>query len=220
MQADFHIHSKYSYDSLLSPRLIIRMAKKRGLSAIAVTDHNTITGALETEREASSSQNPLVVPGVEMGTNIGDIIGLFVREKIVSQDFTGVVDDIKERGGLVILPHPFRHHKGITKQMLDSIDVIEVLNGRSSNIQNSRSREIAVFLRKPMIGGSDAHFAFEIGRVRTIMSDASDLDDLRKSIVSSEREIVAEEMCLPFLTHGLTFGLEVIKKIAELGNRE
>ena len=60
----------------MSPRTICKIASKRGLSAIAVTDHNTIRGSLEVMHEASAFDNLIVVPGIEIKTNMGDLIGL------------------------------------------------------------------------------------------------------------------------------------------------
>ena len=102
---DFHIHSKFSYDSLLSPKRIVRVAKKRGLDGIAITDHDTIKGALEASKFNDSIY---VIIGSEIRTEKGDVIGLFLNEEITSKYFDEVVDEIKSQGGLVVLPHPYK----------------------------------------------------------------------------------------------------------------
>jgi len=215
IEVDFHVHSKYSYDSFLNPRLIVKTAKRKGLSAVAITDHNTTKGAAETVREASLSGDLIVVPGIEVKTNIGDIIGLWVEGKIRSRSFLSVVDEIKKQDGIVVLPHPFRGHKNLRNEMLSNIDVVETLNGRVSREDNLRAKKLALSLDKPVIGGSDAHFAFEIGCVRTILPDAStSSEELRKLITDGKRKLVGRES--PFIVHGFSFGAEIIKQVISL----
>ena len=64
IEADLHVHTKYSFDCLLEPRTVVKVASMRGLSAIAVTDHNTIRGSLAAIREASLVENLMVIPGI------------------------------------------------------------------------------------------------------------------------------------------------------------
>ena len=81
---DLHIHSKYSFDSLLSPKTILKVAKKKGLTGIAVTDHNTIRGGLEV-KEINKDRDFTVIVGSEVQTEIGDIIGLYLSDEIKSR---------------------------------------------------------------------------------------------------------------------------------------
>lgn len=212
IEVDFHVHSKYSHDSFLNPRLIVETAKRKGLSAVAITDHNTIKGVAETVREASLSGGLVVVPGIEVRTNIGDITGLWVEREIQSRSLLRVVDEIKKQDGIVVLPHPFRGHKNLKNEMLSKIDVVETLNGRASREDNLRAKELALSLGKPVIGGSDAHFAFEIGCVRTVLSGAAtDLEELRKSIINGEGRVVGQES--PFFVHILSFSAQILKNL-------
>lgn len=158
---DLHIHSKYSYDSLLSPDKILRVAKKKGLTGIAVTDHNTIKGGFVAEK-INRDRDFTIIIGSEINTEIGDIIGLCISEEIQARNSIEVIEEIKDQGGLVILPHPFRGHK-LNQFIIEHSDAIEVFNGRSNELQNSQALEFAKKYNKPMIAGSDAHFASEIG---------------------------------------------------------
>ena len=106
MDADLHIHTKYSFDSLLEPKTIIKLALKRGLSAIAITDHNTVRGSIVTRRKASSINDLMIIPGIEVKTNMGEIVGLFVQNEIKTRNFDEVIEDIHSQDGLVVLPHP------------------------------------------------------------------------------------------------------------------
>jgi hypothetical protein len=211
MEVDLHIHSKYSRDSLLSPRLILKVAKKKGLSAVAVTDHGTLEGAREMVREARRSNELLALSGVEVKTSIGDVIGLFVEEEIAARDFYDVIDEIKRQHGIIILSHPFRNHKEIPKQALSDIDLVETLNGRSSNRENSKALVMALSYDKAIVAGSDAHFSFEIGCVRTVFSDqVTDLEELRKLITAGERRLIGRESLR--IVHAFSFGVEMIKR--------
>ena len=211
--ADLHIHTKYSNDSFLSPRKIIKMAKKKRLSAIAVTDHETIKGAMETIKENSDPHNLLIIPGVEIKTDIGDIIGLFIEEDIITREIYEVIDCIKEFDGLTVLSHPSRGHKGLTEDIIRKIDLVEGLNGRSSHSKNLEALKLAYSYKKPVIAGSDAHFSFEIGKVKTLLYGVAmsiSIEDLKKIIAYGARRLVGEESS--FFVHIFSFAAEIVKK--------
>ena len=205
------MHTKYSMDSFLEPKTIIKLALKRGLSAIAITDHNTLKGSLVTMRESSSVKDLMVIPGVEVKTDIGDVIGLYIQDEIKAREFHEVVEEIRRQDGLVVLPHAYTKHKGVVKELITYMDVVEVLNGRSSHVKNAKALRLANDLDKPAIACSDAHFSFEIGHVKTkFYSDASSLEELRKLILNGKREFIGKES--PFIVHGFSFATEIIKR--------
>lgn len=160
---DCHIHSKYSHDSLMRPGQILKQAKKVGLTGVAITDHDTIRGSLEARR-LEKEIGVTVIPGVEVLTDFGDIIGLLVNEEIRSRGWDEVIDEIREQGGVAVLPHPYREHPD-DPELAKAVDLIEVWNARSTVEQNERALELARRLRKPGIYGSDAHTYAEIGNV-------------------------------------------------------
>jgi predicted metal-dependent phosphoesterase TrpH len=188
---DFHIHSKFSYDSLLSPRKIVEVAKKKGLAGIAITDHNTIKGGEAAKKYQKKSF--LVIVGSEIRTNKGDIIGLFLDEEIENVDFYEVIDSIREQDGLVVLPHPYKSPKKDIYEIARRVDVIETKNGRIPPHMNDLAVKLASELQKPIIGGSDAHTSSEIGRIKTIFSEMNNEEDLRKALFKGECEIVGRE---------------------------
>ena len=206
MKFDLHIHSKYSYDSFLSPERIIKIAKKRGLDGVAVTDHNTIKGGVETTK-INKGDNFIVIVGSEIKTEYGDVIGMFLNEEIKSQIFMQVVSEIKGQDGLVVLAHPFR--KGITfpTDSLKYVDLIEGFNARSPKRLNARALELARKFNKPMTAGGDAHLGFEIGGGRTIVNSG-----VKEALKNGETEIEGEESNY-YLVHGLSVGMEKIKII-------
>lgn len=177
MIADFHIHSKYSYDSLLSPGTILKAAKKQGLDVIAITDHETITGGVETKK-LNTDRDLLVIVGTEIQTEIGDIIGLFLTNEIQSRHSVDVIKEIKSQGGYVILPHPCRGHT-FNEYVIANSDAIEVFNSRSTNDQNRDALDLAKKFKKPFIAGSDAHFASEIGRGKVKITLSSNQRDIQ-----------------------------------------
>ena len=211
IEADFHIHSCYSFDSFLSPRTIVKIALKKGLSAIAVADHSTTKGALKTIEEAKAASASLVViPAIELETNAGHIMGLFVEADIKAQNIDNVLDQIKEQQGISVLLHPARTYRNDLKSVVNRVDVIEALNGRTRQLENLKAKALALQFNKPVIGGSDAHFGFEIGCERTIFEDASStLEDIKKHIVNGRRMLIGKESS--YIVHAFSFGAQVVK---------
>jgi predicted metal-dependent phosphoesterase TrpH len=215
MEVDLHIHTKYSFDSLLEPKTVIKLALNRGLSAIAIADHNTTKGSLVTMQEALSVKNLTILPGVEVKTDVGDIIGLYVQDEIKAREFHEVVEEIRRQDGLVVLPHPYNGHKGDVKELISYVDAVEALNGRSSRVKNNGALRLANDLDKPAIACSDAHFSFEIGRVKTkFYSDLGGPEEIRKLILNGKREFIGKESS--FIVHGFSFAVDVIKRVASL----
>ena len=199
---DFHVHSNYSPDSTLSPRKIIKTAKRKGLNGVAVTDHNTIEGGLEAFEIAKSEKDFIVIIGAEIRTNVGEVIGIFLSQEIQSREFSRVISEIKKQGGLVILPHPYRTFPDIVpSQVVATVDIIEGFNARMKNDSlNLKAQELAMKFRKPMVGGSDAHFAHEIGNGRTILANTPlQPDAIKKALLEGKAKI--EGKILPFFLY-------------------
>ncbi|MDD1690293.1 MAG: PHP domain-containing protein [Methanoregula sp.] len=163
--ADFHIHSKYSHDSIMSPESIVKQAKKAGLTCIAITDHGTIRGGLEGKTVARTYGISVIV-GTEISTDCGDIIGLNLHEEIGVTRWQDVIKEIRSQGGKVVLPHPYRDHCSI-EEIAECVDFIEIWNGRSTLQQNTAAQDLANRFLKPVMYGSDAHVISEIGSVKT-----------------------------------------------------
>ena len=168
MILDLHVHSKYSFDSFSKPKNILSTAKKKHLNGIAITDHNTIKGAIEA-REINRDRNFLIIIGAEISTEIGDIIGLFLQEEIKSRNSIKVIEEIHRQRGITVLPHPYKN-KGhqLNEEIVKRIDAIEVFNSRTTKKNNSKAKELAERYKKPIIAGSDAHFCSEIGACKVI----------------------------------------------------
>jgi len=184
MIVDLHVHSSYSNDSLARPASIVRAAKRKGLDGVAITDHDTMAGALEA-REANRDPDFLLILGAEFRSQAGDIIGLFLHEEIETRDPVELVAEIHRQGAIAVLPHPARDHK-LSNELIRMVDAIEVFNPRCSPSENRRARQLAVEHHKPMLAGSDAHTCRELGTAATIFPAT----DLRAAILAGEGELV------------------------------
>jgi predicted metal-dependent phosphoesterase TrpH len=190
---DCHIHSNYSHDSRMRPERILKRAKEVGLTGVAITDHDTIRGSLEAGKLAKEV-GMTVVPGVEILTDSGDIIGLLVNEEIRSRRWDEVVDEIRGQGGTVVLPHPYRSHRNIP-ELAKTVDLIEVWNARSTSEQNENALQLAKKLRKPGTYGSDAHTYAEIGSVNVLMNpDTWEVKQVIRAEHSSQSAVVRSQV--------------------------
>lgn len=169
VRIDMHSHTHLSPDSNAQLKDIIRAVERRGLDALAVTDHNRIGGALRLREIASF----LIVVGEEVMTTEGEIIGLFMSEEIpagLSPEET--VARIHGQGGVVYVPHPFdRIRRGshlagpALKRLLGQIDVVEVINSRTTlPWDNQRAERFCALHGLRRGAGSDAHLPREIGQ--------------------------------------------------------
>jgi predicted metal-dependent phosphoesterase TrpH len=156
----FHIHTSHSFDCMSSPAGIVKWAKRNGIGVLGITDHNTIQGAQEAAASSKGSGVQVIV-GAEYESTNGDVIGLFLKEEIRSSDPFQIIDAIRNQGGISILPHPYHGHSRI-EELAQAVDMIEVFNARCSESQNRQALELATSLKKPKIGGADAHFIKDI----------------------------------------------------------
>lgn len=183
LKYDLHMHTGYSKCSNLSPEVLIRIAKKRWLDGIAVTDHHTIEGALRVKKLNKDKQFEVIV-GEEITTQYGDVLAYYLQKPIKSTDFFEVAEEVKKQNGLLAIPHPFRasispYHKSKMpfEEIKNKIDAIECFNARNLPGDNKRADEIADRLNIAKTGGSDAHFKFEIATAYTIFNG-----NLRKAL--------------------------------------
>lgn len=168
----------------MNPKTILRTAERRGLNAIAVTDHNTIRGGVKTLRISEEEKSKvMVIVGAEISTGIGDLIGLFLNEEIKSRNTLEVVDEIQAQDGLLLVPHPFRGRKfGGFQVIISRINLLEIMNSHSP-ITLEQIHFLKTF-NKTLVGGSDAHFPQEIGLCKTILdSSILDIDEIKKKLL-------------------------------------
>jgi len=185
MKYDLHIHSKYSQNcGFMDLKKIIKIAKKKRLDGIAITDHNTIKGAYEAKKYETKEFK--IIIGCEVSTKLGEITGLFLTEEIKSRELEDVILEIQEQDGIVVIPHPFDKLRsssfGITDSYANYVDAIEVFNSRCmDNKYNIVAQKFAKKHNLPAIAGSDAHFPNEIGLAGVIANE-----DLKNAILKNK----------------------------------
>ena len=167
---DLHMHTNHSHDCSIEPAALVAHAEAEELGAIAVTDHNVFSGALEA-MEAARGRDLIVIPGEEVKTDRnGEVIGLFLREEIPrGMPFADTIAAIREQEGVVYVPHPFdRMHSipspAVLHRHLPEIDVLEVYNARL--LFDAYNDEALRFARKYGLlqgAGSDAHVLQGVG---------------------------------------------------------
>jgi predicted metal-dependent phosphoesterase TrpH len=172
---DFHIHTRFSRDSILSEEKFIRTAIARGLTHVAITNHNHVEGAVAVRdkvRELGLQDELTVILGEEVSSSDGEIVGLFL-ERTIPRGLTAeeTADAIHAQGGLVSIPHPFdpfrmshiREEPLIRLAEAGKIDVIEVYNSRVTlQRHNVAAAEFAARYGIPGIAASDSHSSFEV----------------------------------------------------------
>jgi predicted metal-dependent phosphoesterase TrpH len=188
MKYDLHIHTHHSACSILKPNTILKIAKKLGLDGIAVTDHNTIKGGIEVKK-ANKDKDFEVIPGIEVSTDRGHVLGLYINKKINSRNLFTVSEEIKKQGGIAILAHPFRFFPHLRAKIKDinikkHLDAIECYNARTSYFGNNSALKLAKKHNIAKTAGSDAHFSFEIGRCITIFNN-----NLNKAIKQKKTKV-------------------------------
>ncbi len=179
---DLHVHSTASPDGLVRPAELVRIAARRGLSGLALTDHNSIDGLREAMEEARATPGFTLVPGIEVSSSGGHVIGLGVSERVrEGMSVEETVEGIRSMGGLPVAPHPFRTVTGIGEDAARSarFEALEVLNGRSPRRKNLRSARLCASLGLRPSAGSDAHRPHEVGRCFVVLdSDPGGADGL------------------------------------------
>jgi predicted metal-dependent phosphoesterase TrpH len=166
VRIDLHLHSRYSHDGQSTLQELIDRCADCGLDRIALTDHNTVEGALALAEIAPD----LAIVGEEAKTREGEVIGLFITRRIPPyMRAEDVMDMIHEMGGLTYVPHPLdRHRSNFSSERLvelaGRIDIIETYNAWCEPAENQAAARLAVELEKVSATGSDAHAAGELGR--------------------------------------------------------
>jgi glycosyltransferase involved in cell wall biosynthesis len=191
IDVDLHMHTDHSPDCATPVEVLLATARAEGLGAIAVTDHNVVSGALDAARKASDIK---VIVGEEVKTaSQGEVIGLFLTEKIPrGLSLEETVAEIRRQGGLVYVPHPFDRLHAVPDYehmlaILDEIDAIEIFNPRVAiSSFNEEAVRFAAKYRLIAGAGSDAHVAAGLGSVRVRMRDFDGPQEFLESLRDAE----------------------------------
>ena len=184
VRVDLHLHSIFSHDGRSSLAELIERSRECGLDRIALTDHNTVEGALELARIAPE----LTIVGEEAKTREGEVIGLFITERLTPyMSAEEVMDLIHDMGGLTYLPHPLDRHRSHFRservvELADRIDIIETYNPWCDAASNAAAAKLAADLGKAAATGSDSHAVEEMGRSWMEIDEYSDPADFLKKL--------------------------------------
>jgi predicted metal-dependent phosphoesterase TrpH/glycosyltransferase involved in cell wall biosynthesis len=189
IDVDLHMHTDHSNDCVTPVEVLLATARERGLGAIAVTDHNEISGALEA-RDKAAEFGVKVIVGEEVKTkDQGEVIGLFIEEKIPrGMSLEETIAEIRRQGGIVYVPHPFDRLHSVPDYehllaVVDQVDAIEVFNPRIAIAAwNEEAVRFAGKYRIPGGAGSDAHVAQGLGAVRIRMRDFDGPEEFLQSL--------------------------------------
>jgi predicted metal-dependent phosphoesterase TrpH len=172
--ADLHCHTNASFDCLADPVAVVRAARDRGITHLAITDHERIDGAVRARDAALPGI--VVIVGEEVRTSGGDLVGLFLREAVPpGLSPAETIARVRRQGGLVGIPHPFDRFRGSAgratggiEALAGLVDWIETYNARVVVREgNERAADLARAIGIPGVAVSDAHSRLEVGVAAT-----------------------------------------------------
>jgi predicted metal-dependent phosphoesterase TrpH len=211
IEVDLHMHTDHSGDCATPVDVLIQTARDRGLGAIAITDHNEVSGALEARKLAAELGDIKVIVAEEVKTaEQGEVIGLFLEEKIPKGlTMAETITEIRRQGGLVYVPHPFDRFHSVPDyehllDMVEEIDLLEVFNPRVALTSfNEEAVRFATKYRIVPAAGSDSHVAQGLGSVRQRIHDfdgpAEFLEAMRGADITRKHKNLVYVQTLKFL---------------------
>ncbi len=193
MKFEMHAHTFYSNDAIVSPEDLVKTVKNKGLNGVAVTDHNNTKG-WKRAISAGKEHGIEVVKAEEIkvtheGRKIGEVLVYFMNEEIKPGEFLEVKDKVKEQGALIAMAHPFDYFRNrfkMTGEYKKYFDAVETVNSRViMDWFNAKAQEFARRNKIAVVGGSDSHCMYEVGRAHT-EADVTDAEGLRKAILKKK----------------------------------
>lgn len=189
IKLDLHVHSRRSPDGTMSLEEIVSLARARGLDGVAVCDHDlALTAPPEFE-------DFLVIPGIEVSTQFGHLLGLFLTGPVETRDFFQAVEIVHAQGGLAVLAHPFQHSRDGSRlaPAVPLLDGIEVWNSRAQRKIHDADRLAASFAQTcglPPFGGSDAHCPQEVGNgCTTVEAQALTMEAVKSALLAGHAQV-------------------------------
>lgn len=172
IKLDLHVHSRRSPDGIMTLEEIVELARAKDLNGVAVCDHDLAL------LDAPEFDDFLLIPGIEVSTQFGHLLGLFLTGPVETRDFFQAVEAIHAQGGLAVLAHPFEHSRDGSRlapavPLLDGIEVQNSRANRKFRDANALAASFAQVCRLRPFGGSDAHCPQEVGNSATIVEAES-----------------------------------------------
>ena len=211
IHVDLHMHTDHSHDCATPVDTLLEAAKAAGLGAIAVTDHNEVSGAHEAREKARADGGIEVIVAEEVKTaDQGEVIGLFIEEKIPrGMTLRETIDAIRGQGGLVYVPHPFDRMHSVPDyehllDIVEDVDAIEVFNPRVAfSAFNEEAARFAAKYRIVAGAGSDSHVAAGLGsvkiRMRAFNGPEEFLESLRDADIVRKKQSLLYVQALKFI---------------------
>jgi hypothetical protein len=201
MKIDFHCHSYFSKDGICSPEDLLRIAKRKGLDGIAITDHNS-TRSWNRAREEADRLGMILIKGEEIkikknNKTVGELLAYFIKDEINPQgkSIEDIISEIKNQDGICIIAHPFNRKKPFKdlERYKALVDGIEIFNSRSqTRKENKQSEDFTTTNNLAFTAGSDSHTSFEIGNCY-IESNANTIEELRSNILNKKIKVVGKQ---------------------------
>ncbi len=220
MRVDLHIHTNYSPCSNLSLSKLIHTCKQKGIDCIAITDHDTIAGALQLKRILPQDSRLFkLIIGEEITTQDGHIIGLFLKKEISpNMTLEETISEIKKQEGLVLIPHPFdilrtsRIGSKNFKKISHQLDIIEIFNGRTILFWNDRkAKKFAEEYNLIPTVATDSHTKWEIGRAYIEMENFNSSFDLLQKLKKGKM-ITKKNLFYPYIISTWRKSLNFLKR--------
>lgn len=181
LKLDLHVHTCYSCDATTTLKEVLTQSKKRGLDGVAITDHDTVEGA----RKLARSDEIVVIPGVEVSSLQGHILGLNITRPIPpGLDVRETIRRIHDAGGVAVAAHPSVFYKRMMGRVASNFDAIEVINASAFpfSLSTYLNRRLASGLDLAQTAGSDAHYVSEIGFAYTLVDADEEVDEIVQAI--------------------------------------
>lgn len=184
LRVDFHVHTTFSGDSSIHPRLLVDQLHNHPLiKAVAITDHNTLKGYVRVQELARSYEDLIIIPGVEISTEDGDLIVLGVNESPKTPiSLDSAVDFAKDNGGVIVIPHPYRSMGIGDLGLRIEAHAVEVINPTSTKEENKLASNLSKLKNLPGVAGSDAHSPVELWNVFTEVDAQPSVEALLEAI--------------------------------------
>jgi predicted metal-dependent phosphoesterase TrpH len=192
---DLHCHTAGSFDSLADPAAVVRAAAARGLTHLAITDHEKIDAALRARDAAPDGLT--VIVGQECRTADGDLICLFLERAVApGRPALQTIAEVHSQGGLVGIPHPFdrfRNSAGRAAQLEElasQVDWVEAYNARVIGGGNDHAATFALEQNLPGVAVSDAHTVFEVADAYSVLHGHPDTPDGLRAALAAGIEVI------------------------------
>ena len=193
LKMDSHIHSEYSPDSNSKIDDILKVAERKNIDIIAISDHNTVDGTSEVLKKTRNT-DILAIPSIEISSAQGHILG-FGCEENIPRDLSpqDTIERIHDLGGLAIIPHPYcfyRHGLLCKSDYKDlKIDAIETKNARFIvGYCNRKAKNLSKKENIPALGASDSHYFKFVGDCFSLIDCEKDIDSVLKAIRKNKTE--------------------------------